>query len=85
MAKNNRKKRKLYYIALNKSNNSIVIRVTKRAIGDFLGISVDTIRRRLDHKLSYHCDEYSIWCNISIPILKRGFYIKPIAKYQSYM
>lgn len=77
----NKKKKKVYYVALRKSDNILIIRVTKREIADFLNISIDTVNRRLNHENMFSCDEYSIWCNIHIPVLKRGFYLKP--KYNS--
>jgi len=75
-----RKKKKTYYIGLNESKN-INICLTKTALAQFLGISVDTIRRRLNNQSSYHCDEYSIWSGVTIPKLKRGFAIKLPNKY----
>lgn len=74
MTEYGRNEKQKHYILLLRKDNRIVLRLTKTEICEVLGISVDTLRRRLDHHSSYHCDEYSVWCNVMLPLVKRGFY-----------
>jgi hypothetical protein len=76
-----RKKKKVYYIVLLKINNKVAMRLTKQGIAEFIGITVKTINRHLDGKHEYHSDVYSLWCNMSAPLIKRGFKLKPITMY----
>lgn len=74
MTEYGRNEKQKHYILLLRKDNRIVLSLTKTEICEVLGISVDTLRRRLDHHSSYHCDEYSVWCNVMLPLVKRGFY-----------
>ena len=73
MSEYGRNNKQKHYIALNRNNNSAVIRLTRTAVCEFLGISMDTLRRRMKDNSAYHCEEYSVWCNCTIPLIKRGF------------
>ena len=75
MGKYNKRKRKGHFILLKKSNK-LIGRMSKQAIADYLNISVKTINRYLDSNKEYHCDSYSLWCDIPIPLIKRGFHTK---------
>lgn len=69
-----RNKEKTYYVALDKSNNNVKVSKTKLEIAEFLGISTATIRRHLiKRKSKYITDEYTIWNDITINKIKRGF------------
>lgn len=69
-----RKKKRTCHFILFRSSNKVVARMTKQAIADSLSLSVKTINRYIDSNGEYHCEEYSIWCDISIPLIKRGFH-----------
>ena len=65
--------KKLYYIGLKKSNNRIVISPCKQEIADLLDISVRTISRHLINTSIYDTEDYTIWKNVHINKIKRGF------------
>lgn len=64
---------KLYYICIKKENNSVLLTTTKTSVAKFIGISVDTLNRRLNKTPSYTNEKYSVWCNVSIQRCKKGF------------
>ena len=76
MSEYGRNNKQKHYIALNRITNKAVIRLTRTAVCEFLSISMDTLRRRMKDNSAYHCEEYSIWCDIPIPLIKRGFHTK---------
>ena len=84
MRRNRSKSKKIYYVALNRSSNEVVVVPTKAAVCEFLGISVDTLRRRIKDKSAYHCEEYSVWSGVTIPAIQRGFRIKRYCRSISY-
>ena len=65
--------KKLYYIGLKKSNNRMVISPCKQEIADLLDISVRTISRHLINTSIYDTEDYTIWKNVPINKIKRGF------------
>ena len=67
---------KTYYIALNKANNSVILSTVKTHIAKFIGVSTDTLNRKLNNQEKYTCEEYSVWCNIKAKVCKRGFGLK---------
>jgi hypothetical protein len=68
-------KNKTYYVSLNKELNTIQISSTKISAAKFLGISSDTITR---HMIKNRADtsKYTVWKNINIVKLQRGFALK---------
>lgn len=64
---------KLFYIGLNKASNKVIISSTKTGIAEFLGISTKTILRHLGNTVYCTTDGYTIWKNIHIKELKRGW------------
>ena len=75
-----RDSRIIHYVALNRGNNEIVIRLTKREICDWLGVSTYILNKNLNGNTSYHCEEYSVWCDETVPIVRRGFAKKTLLK-----
>jgi hypothetical protein len=71
--KSYKKKRKTYYVTLNKETNDILISTTKAKIVDFVNISVDSIRRHLVNSSIYNTKEFTIWSDVSIKKSKKGF------------
>jgi hypothetical protein len=71
-----RKKKKLVFIALRKSDNRIAMSVTKVGIADHLNICTKTICRHLKGVSMYNCDKYTIWKNIEVPKRKTGFALR---------
>jgi len=69
------KTKKLYYISLKKEDNTIQVSTTKASAARFVGTSVDTIRRNMKDNLLDR-PQYTIWKNISIVTLRRGFALK---------
>ena len=66
-------KAKTYYIGLNKANNGIVIALTKAEIARYLGISVYIVTKYMRNSSVYDNNMYTIWRNISVKKVKRGF------------
>ena len=64
---------KTYYIGLNKANNGIVIALTKAEIARFLGISVYIVTKYMRNSSVYDNNMYTIWRNISVKKVKRGY------------
>jgi hypothetical protein len=64
---------KTCHIGVNKTNNTVILATSKAAIAKFIGISVDTLNRKLANTPSYADDKYSVWCNVRIRRIKRGF------------
>lgn len=73
---------KQHYIGLNKATNKIILAGSKVEIAKFIGISTDTLNRRLDNKSEYSDEEWSVWCNIVCKTIKRGYRLKPAKAYQ---
>lgn len=73
-----RNKGKLYFVALNKSNNDILIATSKTAIADFLSIHSITIARHLEKQSKYECELYIIYRDVPIHKINRrnGFGIR---------
>ena len=75
-AKHMKKPSKTYYIALNKAKNTIILSTVKTHIAKFIGISTDTLNRKLNNQMEYTCEEYNIWCNVKAKVCKRGWGIR---------
>lgn len=69
-------KRHVYYVAILKSNNKVLITLTKTALSEFIGVSHDTITRHLKNSSSYITDEFIVWKDIPIERVRRGFALK---------
>ena len=68
-----KKHKNTYFVALNKTNNTVIVTKTKAAVADHLGIHPETVARRLKRTSSYHDDYCSIWSDNIITPIKRGF------------
>lgn len=81
MKRFNRREKKVYYVGMIKSNNNIIVTFTKTALSEFIGVSVDTIRRHLNSSSIYITDEFIVWSGITIDSIKRGFALHTNRKY----
>ena len=66
------KHEKVYFIALKKSNNDVLLSTSKTKIASFLGVCETTIRRWLNKSSPYITDEFIIWENISVKKIRRN-------------
>lgn len=66
-----KKRRKTYYVALNKANNTIEICTSKTEAGRFVNISYDTVRRHLERTSFYDTLLYSVWKDVVLVKSKR--------------
>jgi NADH/NAD ratio-sensing transcriptional regulator Rex len=64
-------KGRYYFVCIKKMDNSIIIATSKQAIATFLGVHVATVRRKLNNVMLFNCDEYIIWKNIPISLIKK--------------
>ena len=64
---------KLYYVGLNKKTNSVIISTSKLEIASYIGISVITINRHMIKTSVYDTEKYTVWKNVPIIKIKRGF------------
>ena len=65
--------RKSYHICLNKANNKVIIASTKTDVAKYIGISTDTLNRRLGNKGEYSDEEWSVWCNVVPKKARMGY------------
>jgi hypothetical protein len=65
--------RKSYHICLNKEENKVFIVSTKTDIANIIGISTDTLNRRLWHSLIYNDDKWSVWCDVEPKKARTGY------------
>lgn len=77
-----KKKIELYYVAFNKTTNIPIITTSKEGVSEFLGISVDTIRRHLKDVSYYETKKYIIQRDTPIIKCKKGFAIRPASYYK---
>lgn len=67
-------KQESFYVAIIPHNGGVCISKSKKIISKFIGISVDTIDRKLSVDGHYECvGKYEIYSDISIQRIKRGF------------
>jgi hypothetical protein len=62
-----------YYILLIKETNTIILSQSKQHIANKLGICVRTINRNIDTNGVYDTKEYTIWVNVPLLGINRGF------------
>jgi hypothetical protein len=66
------RKKKGYYVGMDKKTGNICISNTKTKLAEWLNISDDTVRRHLSKSNSYENNDYKMWKDV-IPLkCRRG-------------
>ena len=68
-----KRKRKTYYVGLKKDTNRVYICTSMECIAGHLGMCAKTISRHYSYKGVYNTEEYTIWYDVEIEVIKRGF------------
>jgi len=67
------KKKKTYYVLMDKRHNTVKISTTKQYAADKMGINVRTINRNMNKDGTYENDDFILWSRIAIVKCIKGF------------
>lgn len=68
-----KKKEKIYFIGVRKSDNKVILCLTKAQLARHIGVHPETIRRHLSKESMYDSSSYIIWRDIRAEKVKRGY------------
>jgi hypothetical protein len=65
-----------HHIALNKEDNSLLLTSSYKSLAEFVGIHPLTLARHRKQSPIYDTTSFTIWINVPLEKMKRGFALK---------
>lgn len=68
-----RRKKRLYFVVLNKRKNTVGIFKSLAQVADYLSLTPRIIYYRMNKVMYYDNEDYSIWRDVPVNNIERGF------------